>query len=168
MRRNKSIVMLGCRYLSRSRYLFIRIFHMPKSVRSEMISYFESFPRNWSNKEVKITIICALITSLCMRAFCRIHPPLFLSEYLDKKRTGSRSSLITTFKVSVSSRKKRTLCLTAPGVGDRVAGGWKTGECTEVGSLEAIDTHISHLVPNNVHGVCPLLNFIAAKSSCEL
>ena len=130
---------------------------MPKSVRSEMIWYFESFPRNWSNKEFKITIICALITSLCMLTFCRIHPPLFLSEYLDKNRTGSRSSLITTSKVSVSSRKKLPCVLAARGVGDRVAGGWKTGECTEAGSLEAIDTHISHLVPNNVHGVCPLL-----------
>ena len=156
-RRNNFIEMLGCKYLSRSRYLSIHIFPMPKSVRSEMISYLETFPRNRSNPEFVISIICALITSFCLFAFRRIHPPPFLSGYLEKKRTGFRSSLITTFKVSLSFRQRLTWCLDCTrSRTDRVAGWWKTGEC----NLEAIDTHISHLVPN--------VHVIPVKSSLEL
>ena len=163
-RRNNFIEMLGCKYLSRSRYLSIHIFPMPKSVRSEMISYLETFPRNRSDSEFVISIICALITSFCLFAFCRIHPPPFLSGYLGKKRSGFRSSLITTFKVSLSFRQRLTWCLDCTRRRtDRVAGGWKTGECRvdpETGNLEAIDTHISHLVPN--------VHVIPVKSSLEL
>ena len=136
---------------------------MPKSVRSEMISYSESFPWNLSNKEFLISIICALITSLCMFAFCRIYPPLFLSENLDKKELVFAPASLQPSKFQLESAKRFTLCLdcTRSRIGWQV--GRKLGECSETGSLEATDIQYPTSCPMSMSS-CPLLNFIAVKS----
>src|SRR5258706_5735938 len=94
-----------------------------------------------------------------MFACCGIHSPPFLSEYLDKKRTGFRSSLITNFKVFA---KDLPCVLTVRGVG-RI--GWQEGgklvsvDRQAASRLLTLTTHISHLVPNNVHGVLSIVKF---------
>lgn len=68
---------------------------------------------------------------------------------------GFRSSLIVT-------TKNLRVCFDCTGSRtDRVAGGWKTGECTpashlQAGNLKVIETHISLLMPN-VYGISSII-----------
>ena len=123
-RRNKFIETLDCKHFSRGRYRSIRIFPVLKSVRSEVVSYFEGFPQNLSNTGFVTSIIFALITALHMFAFCGIHPPRFLSECLYKKDLVFAPASLQPSRFQLVSAKDLPCVLTVRGVGRF---GWQEG-----------------------------------------
>ena len=155
--------MLCCKCLS---VTYINIFPVQTSIRLEMISYFEGFLRNWSNRDLVTSRIRALITPLCMFASCRIRPPPFLAEYPNEK--------LDWFSLQPRHQHERltVFVLTAREVGPI---GWQEGgklvsvHCPpalhlQAGDLEAIETHIcrtdihqfsTHVIPSGHISIGP-------------